>query len=126
MPLITAQNARELQAKAAEARTRNRLAREAMATQAQTAPPIGETMRIVAVSFVTTRARRIEKLIDLLLSEMASCEDSKAQQAKATALDKLYQTYADMTGIERRGVSRGTKRRPSQSLSDLPESPEDQ
>ncbi len=67
-------------------------------------------------SFNFTRAQVMEGLIDKTLKDYASAIQPRDRQCLATALDRLYQTYADMTGHERRAVSRGTKRRAALSL----------
>lgn len=76
--------------------------------------------------FAATHARWIEKLIAATLTEIRACTVAKDKQALAMTLDKLYGTWADLTGFARRPVSRGTKRRSSASLSDVPESPNEQ
>ena len=123
MPLIDPQIAREWQAKSVIARKMNRELREQAPAPA---PQQGATVAISCNPFITTRARKIEKLIDRLLAQLADCSDAKEQQAKSMALDRLFGAYAYMTGLERPGVSRGTKRRTVNPLSDLHESPPDQ
>jgi len=108
-----------MQASAAEARKRNRLAREGNAQLAGGSPPAGNDFNI-------TRARRIERLIDQVIKELAATSDAKEQQAKATALDRLYGTWADMTGHERRGVSKTRKRRAQDPRYDLQLEPVEQ
>ena len=65
-------------------------------------------------------------MIDRTMRDYESAATPRDKQALAMALDRLYGTWADMTGHERRAVSRGSKRRPSQTLSDLGEQPQDQ
>lgn len=117
--LITALNAREMQANAVAARKRNRLAREGNPQLACGSPT---TVGI----FNITRARTMEKLIDKTLAQYAKSTDAKEQQALAMALDRLYGTWADMTGHERRAVGKNKKKKPAfdeSGMLDTPDAP---
>lgn len=121
-PPFTTQNARMFALKSAEARRAKREAQAAIqpanGQQAQAKPNLNP-------SFISTRARKLEKLIDGILTQLATTDDAKEQQAKAMALDRLFGAYAYMTGLERPGVSRGSKRRSSQPPLAGSNSPED-
>lgn len=119
--LIDSKNAREMQARGIESRKRNQAQRAVSET---IAPSNHGDLTQAPATFAITRARMIERLIDRILKQLAQTEDAREQQAKAMALDRLYGTWADLTGFERRGVSRGKKRKAgidSPAMVDQPE-----
>lgn len=123
MALFTSETARQAQANGLQARLRNAIERKKQKLFIVKQTVInGETIE----TFNITRARIVERMIDKTLAQYANATQPRDQQALAMALDRLYGTWADLTGFERRGVSRGTKRRTSNPLSDLHESPPDQ
>lgn len=114
----TASEAGKLGGKARQAQIRAETPDAQQAAQAQE--------KRETISFAHIHAREIEKLIAATLKEIKACTVAKDKQALAMTLDKLYGTWADLTGFERRGVSRGTKRKSNSNLSDLHETPVDQ
>lgn len=55
------------------------------------------------------RVRTVERLIDLCVKELERSEDPVALQRCATALEKLYKTWALLSGHESPGVKKPVK-----------------
>lgn len=102
---FTSANASDMAKRSAEARAANLAAKTPEAREAQLANIQRETS-----GYAITRARTIERMIDATTRKYNQAETAKDRQAEAMALDRLYGIWADLTGFERRGVSRGKRK----------------
>lgn len=109
--LITAENAKAMALRSHAAR------RAAKEKQAQIAHPIPESAtQEQIVSTAMLRARVIDARIQQTLKAFESTNDPQDMQRLAMALDRLYNTWFNLTGHERPGVRKSVSRRQGQSI----------
>lgn len=63
-------------------------------------------------------------MIDKTMHDYESAAAPRDKQALAMAIDRLFGTYAYMTGLERPGVSRGRKKKPTFEQSGMLDTPD--
>jgi hypothetical protein len=101
---ITTANARLLALKSWEVRRQAAKEREAVAVEPLPEPPKPENP-------LETRAREIEMMIDQTMKAYVEADLPRDKQALAMSLDRLFGTWALLTGHERPGVRRSAKPR---------------
>lgn len=114
---FTKEMAKEMAAKAHKARRANQEARDANLSEQAKPEPALQIANVVAkpqitpLSFNVSRAKRIQTMIDETMADYRAAESPRDKQALAMALDRLYGTWADLTGFERRGIAKARKPR---------------